>query len=359
MIRLLPSWRSLLFVPVTAERFVSKAHARGADAIIVDLEDSILPAHKDAARAALAAAVPRVAQGGADVVVRINRPLDLAVADIGAAVMPGVAALMLPKVMGPEHVRLLAELVTAREEALGLPLGHTRFLALIELPAALPHLHAIAAEPRMAGMSVGGEDMATELGAIPSADSMYVFAMQGLAAARAAGILPMGSMGQLARIDDLEFLSRRAEARPGAGLRHRRLHPSRARADHQRGVRRLGRRARPRAPPDRGLRRRGGRRGGRRRLRRQHDRSPRGHPGPAPAGARRLVGTVRRLRPGSAVGRNAGAFSPDEGRRPPHFRMAFAQALNAALSPRRRTAAGEGGHGAMKATRYPRTEVLR
>jgi len=56
----------------------------------------------------------------------------------------------------------------------------------------------------MAGMSVGGEDMATELGAIPSADSMYVFAMQGLAAARAAGILPMGSMGQLANIDDLE-----------------------------------------------------------------------------------------------------------------------------------------------------------
>ena len=130
--------------------------------------------------------------------------IGLAVADIAASVMPGVAALMLPKVMGPEHVRLLAELVTDRETALGMPIGHTRFLALIEGPAALPHLYAIAAEPRMAGMSVGGEDMATELGAIPSADSMYVFAMQGLAAARAAGILPMGSMGQLANIDDLE-----------------------------------------------------------------------------------------------------------------------------------------------------------
>jgi citrate lyase subunit beta / citryl-CoA lyase len=148
--------------------------------------------------------VPRVAQKGADVVVRINRPIDLAVADIAASVMPGVAALMLPKVMGPEHVRLLAELVTDREAALGMPIGHTRFLALIESPAALPHLYAIAAEPRMAGMSVGGEDMATELGAIPSADSMYVFAMHGLAAARTAGILPMGSMGQLANINDLD-----------------------------------------------------------------------------------------------------------------------------------------------------------
>ena len=199
-----PNWRSLMFVPVLAERFIAKAHTRGADALILDLEDSIIPSKKAEARAAIAAAVPRVSQNGADVVVRINRPLELAVPDIEAAVMPGVSALMLPKVMGPEHVRLLAELVTERETQLGMEIGHTRFLVLIETTAALPHLFAIAAEPRMAGMSVGGEDFATDMGAIPSADSMYVFAMQGLAACRAAGILPMGSMGQLAKIDDLE-----------------------------------------------------------------------------------------------------------------------------------------------------------
>jgi 2-keto-3-deoxy-L-rhamnonate aldolase RhmA len=255
MTRPLPAWRSLLFVPVLIERFLAKAHTRGADALILDLEDSIIPANKEAARKALAAAVPRVAQNGADVVVRINRPLELAVPDIAAAVMPGVAALMLPKVMGPEHVRLLAELVTAREEALGMAVGHTRFLVLIEGPAALPHLYAIAAEPRMAGMSVGGEDMATELGAIPSADSMYVFAMHGLAACRTAGI----------------------------------LHPPRARADHQPGIRRVGRGDRSRAPPDRGVR--CGRRGRRRRggVRRQHDRPACGRAGAAPARARGTV----------------------------------------------------------------------
>ncbi|MCG7360245.1 CoA ester lyase [Roseomonas sp. ACRSG] len=212
-----PAWRSLLFVPVTAERFIAKAHTRGADGIILDLEDAILPAHKAEARAAVAAAVPRVSQGGADVVVRINRPLELAVPDIEAAVMPGVSALMLPKVMGPEHIRLLSELVAAREEAIGMEVGHTRFIALIETPDALPRLFAIAAaDPRMAAMSVGGEDMATELGASPSPDSMYVWAMQGIAASRAAGILPMGSMGNFAQIGDPE--SYRAGLKRGRGL---------------------------------------------------------------------------------------------------------------------------------------------
>ena len=200
-----PSWRSLLFVPVTAERFIAKAHLRGADGIILDLEDAILPAHKAEARSAIAAAVPRVSQNGAEVIVRINRPLELAVPDIEAAVMPGVAALMLPKVIGAEHIRLLSELVSAREAAKGMEAGSTRFIALIETPEALPHLFAIAAaDPRMAAMSVGGEDMATELGAVPSPDSMYVWAMHGIAASRAAGILPMGSMGHFAQINDLD-----------------------------------------------------------------------------------------------------------------------------------------------------------
>lgn len=212
-----PAWRSLLFVPVTAERFVAKAHTRGADGIILDLEDAILPAHKAEARAAIAAAVPRVSQQGAAVIVRVNRPLELAVPDIEAAVRPGVAALMLPKVMGPEHIRLLSELVAAREAAQGMDIGHTRFIALIETPEALPRLFAIAAaDPRMAAMSVGGEDMATELGATPSPDSMYVWAMQGIAASRAAGILPMGSMGNFAQISDLE--NYRAGLKRGKGL---------------------------------------------------------------------------------------------------------------------------------------------
>jgi len=203
--RPVPNWRSLLFVPATAERFVAKAHTRGADVIILDLEDSIPPAEKAAARAALPAAAATVGQAGAEVCVRINRPLELAVPDIAAAVMPQVTVLMLPKLMGPEHARLLSEVVAAREVALGLAPGHTRFIGVVETPQALPHLAAIAAaDPRMAALGLGSEDLSTELEAVPSADMLYHFGMMVVAAARGAGILPMGSIGAFANFDDLE-----------------------------------------------------------------------------------------------------------------------------------------------------------
>ncbi len=200
-----PNWRSLLFVPATAERFVAKAHTRGADVIILDLEDSIPPGEKQAARDALAHAARTVNQAGAEVCVRINRPMEMAVADIAAAVMPEVSILMLPKVMGPEHVKLLSEVVAAREALLELPNGHTRFIGVVETPAALPALNAIAlADPRMAAIGVGTEDLCTELEAVPGADTMYVFGMMVVAAARGAGILPMGSVGNFADFSDLE-----------------------------------------------------------------------------------------------------------------------------------------------------------
>jgi citrate lyase subunit beta/citryl-CoA lyase len=200
-----PNWRSLLFVPASAEKFVARAHTRGADVIILDLEDSIPPEGKDAARAALPGAAKRVGQAGADVCVRINRPLEMSIPDIAAAVMPEVSVLMLPKVMGAEHVKLLSEVVAVREAALGLPVGHTRFIGVVETPQALPNLVAIAgADPRMAGLGVGSEDLSTELEAVPGADSLYVFGMMCVAAARGAGILPMGSIGAFADFSDLE-----------------------------------------------------------------------------------------------------------------------------------------------------------
>ncbi len=198
----LPLWRSLMFCPANAERFIAKAHERGADAIILDLEDAVAPAGKEAARQGIAQAAARVGRGGADVLVRINRALELAVPDIAAAVGPAVAGLVLPKVAGPEHVQLLSEAVAAQEARAGLPMGHTRFVLLVETAAALEKIWQIArADRRTVALAVGGEDLATDLDAEPTADSLYVAKMAGVHAARAAGILPMGVLASVAGID--------------------------------------------------------------------------------------------------------------------------------------------------------------
>ncbi|MBI2802704.1 MAG: CoA ester lyase [Gammaproteobacteria bacterium] len=198
------TWRSLMFVPATGEKFIAKAHTRGADVIILDLEDSVPPGEKRAARAALTAAAATVGQAGAEVAVRINRPLEHAVLDIAAAVKPAVGTLVLPKVMGPEHVHLLSEVVAAHEAAQGMEIGHTRFVAVVETPDALALLPAIAmADPRVVALGLGVEDLATEIEAIPSADMIYHFAMMVVTAARAARIQPMGSVGPFADFSDL------------------------------------------------------------------------------------------------------------------------------------------------------------
>ena len=198
----IPLWRSLMFCPANAERFVAKAHQRGADAVILDLEDSIALSEKAHARAVLGASAAHIRTGGADVIVRINRELTLAIRDIESAVSPDVAAIMVPKVKGPEHIQLLAEVIMARELELGIDVGHTKMVALVETADGMGKINEIAkSHPRLVGMAVGGEDLATELDAEPSADSLYVAKMLGVIAARAAGILPLGVLASVASID--------------------------------------------------------------------------------------------------------------------------------------------------------------
>src|ERR1041385_5862112 len=99
----LPVWRSMLFVPVTAERFVNGAARRGADAIILDLEDAVAASEKARARTLVPEAATIVSRGGADVVVRLNRPLRMTVRDLEAVIGPRVQAIALPKAEGAEH----------------------------------------------------------------------------------------------------------------------------------------------------------------------------------------------------------------------------------------------------------------
>src|SRR5260370_10420941 len=186
-----PVWRSLLFVPVTAKRFVDGAARRGADAIILELEDSVAASEKERARTLVPEAADIVSRGGADVVVRINRPLRLAVRDIEAAIGPQVLALALPKVDGPEHVRLLAEIVDEVEAERGVAPGTTRLIAIVETAAAFFRIAEIArAHPRLCALNLGAEDFATSAGILPEAEALSMPKQIALSAARPAALPP-------------------------------------------------------------------------------------------------------------------------------------------------------------------------
>src|SRR5258708_34714638 len=101
-----PVWRSILYVPGNVPKFIDKAHERGADCVLVDLEDSVTLAEKPKAREMLPATMKKVAQGGADVAVRINRPRRLAMREIEAAVGAGLSAAFLTKTGGRPDVML-------------------------------------------------------------------------------------------------------------------------------------------------------------------------------------------------------------------------------------------------------------
>jgi citrate lyase subunit beta/citryl-CoA lyase len=204
------AWRSMLYVPANVPRFVAKAPTAGADAVILDLEDSVPADRKAEARAALAEAVPRAASGGGAVLVRVNRPLRLALPDMEAAIAAGADGILLTKVLGPDHVVLAAELLAAAPRRMDI-------VPVVETAAALLRIEEIArAHPLVAGLLVGAEDLAAECGAQPDDELIVLAKRRMVIAAVAAGVAPLGTLGTVAdfrdaeRVRDLVARSRRS-----------------------------------------------------------------------------------------------------------------------------------------------------
>ena len=201
----LPVWRSMLFVPVTQRRFVEGAHRRGADAIILDLEDAVAPSEKARARTLVPEAAAIVSQAGADVVVRVNRPLRMTVPDLEAVIGPGVQAIALPKADSAEHVRLVAEIIDELEVERGIAPGTTMMLAMVETADAFFRIAEIArAHQRLVALNLGAEDFALSAGILPTAEGLIMPKQMAVFAARAAGIMPLGFIGTVAEFHDLD-----------------------------------------------------------------------------------------------------------------------------------------------------------
>ena len=209
-----PVWRSMLYVPATSEKFIEKAHERGADAIKIDLEDAVAPAEKPRARTLVRSAAKVVAKGGADVLVRINRPLRMAVDDLEASVWPEVQGLVLPKVESSDHIGFLTEIITELEEERGMQRGHIKLMALIETPRGYSNVRDIAhSSHRLSAIALGQEDFSAEMGMVePEGMSLLSYYQTVQVAAREAGILPIGYPGSIAEFTDLELFKSNALA---------------------------------------------------------------------------------------------------------------------------------------------------
>ena len=214
--------RSSLIMPVNVPKFVERAYSRGADAIVLDLEDSIPPAEKENARNQVQDAIPVAGRGGADVLVRINKPFEMAVADLDAAVWLGLVGIVFPKVESPIEVQILDRLLAERERARGLPVGSIQIAISVESALGVQHMAEIAcASPRAATLNLGPEDFTRDIAVEPTpegAEQAYGKGMT-IVAARLAGLQPQGLTSTLADYADLEGLRRSAVAASKMGFK--------------------------------------------------------------------------------------------------------------------------------------------
>lgn len=161
--------RSFLFVPADSERKLQKAAEAGADALILDLEDSVAADARPAARIL----AREFLLGKENVWVRIN-PIDTedATADLDGVMSSAPAGIMLPKPRSAAAAIELDRRISALESKHGIELGSTRILPLCtEHPEALFTLNGyIGATPRLAGLSWGAEDLSAALGAVTNRD---------------------------------------------------------------------------------------------------------------------------------------------------------------------------------------------
>ena len=157
--------RSFLFVPGDSERKLEKAPSSGADALIIDLEDAVLPAARLAARQLTAEFVA----GKSDAWVRIN-PIDSddARLDLEDVLGANPAGIVLPKARNASDVKQLTAIIDTAERENGIAAGSIRILPLVtEMPEALFALGSYQhATERLAGLSWGAEDLSASLGAM-------------------------------------------------------------------------------------------------------------------------------------------------------------------------------------------------
>ncbi len=170
-------FRSWLFVPADSDRKLAKGLTSPADVLILDLEDAVAASRKVGARSTAAefigANAAPIAARQTRIFVRIN-PLDtgLAMGDLAAVVVPGLAGIMLPKTNSAADVVHLSHCLDALEARAGLEAGAVGILPVAtETAQAMLNMQSFCGPvPRLAGVTWGAEDLSAAIGAVANRD---------------------------------------------------------------------------------------------------------------------------------------------------------------------------------------------
>jgi citrate lyase subunit beta/citryl-CoA lyase len=190
--------RSSLIFPINVPRFVEKASTRGADCVIMDLEDSVPSTEKAAARALVKESIPVVGRGGGDVAVRINSPINEAKMDLEASIWPGLVCVALPKVESREEVIVRDKIITELEEKRGIRQGAIQIAVAVETALGVIKAFDIAsASSRVVSIGIGAEDLTQEMGVQTTKEGQELWYARSkvLMDAIAAGVQPLGLVG--------------------------------------------------------------------------------------------------------------------------------------------------------------------
>lgn len=201
-----------MFVPGNNPGMMQDAYIYGADSIMLDLEDSVTMAEKDAARLLVYNALRSIDYGQTEMVVRIN-PLSTPYGrkDVEAVVKAGVHVVRMPKTETADEVRELEAEILRVEEEIG-AVGRTKIMAAIESALGIVNAYAIAtASPRMMGIALGAEDYCANLKTqrTPDGDELRLARETIVVAARAAGIDALDTV--YSNLNDMETFRREVE----------------------------------------------------------------------------------------------------------------------------------------------------
>jgi len=208
--------RSILFVPGNRPKWIEKIPTFGADAIILDLEDSVPDADKSGARQTVAESIGKLHAAKQRVFVRTNKKRYIYdYEDLKAVVRPGLEGILVPKPEGVEDIELAAKMVAEAEAENGVEVGSVKFIPALETARAAEQVFQIASHSRICtviGATARNADVSRSIGFqwTPEGLEGLYFKSRVVLACRAAGVrYPLGGMWQ--DVHDLAGLRKAAE----------------------------------------------------------------------------------------------------------------------------------------------------